>query len=212
MARVLQVMSKRVFLEENRILYGAPFTAESFSADFEPASGDWHVENGWITGYISKNAGGLLYSRASFPGDIVLSFDAKTVPPCDNDINFTWKTEGWDKNSDDVGKGYIGGLGGWWVNKAGIEKYPGCVPYAATALSPVRAGETYHIEAGSVGDACFIFVDGKLAVEMLDPDYKTLDACGKFGFGTYASRVSFTNLKVYSPRSEPLHMAYPERQ
>ncbi len=56
----------------------------------------------------------------------------------------------------------------------------------------------------------FIFADGRLVVELKDPAPELLDDCGRFGLGTYASRIQFANLKVYRPYWEPTHFRYPE--
>lgn len=206
----LLITGRRIVPGKSRILYDRPFTPESLEADFEAASGEWRVEaDGWLTGAIRRNGGGILYSRASYDGDMMLDFDAVAVPPCCNDLNFVWKTCGWDAETNDAGRGYIGGLGGWWLNRAGIEKYPACTPFAATGLCPLEAGRQYHITAGSVAGHCFLFVDGALVVEMRDPAPQTLADCGRFGLGTYASRIRFSHLIVCEPYAEPLHLSYP---
>ena len=206
----LFLTGKRIFPEKSLMLYDRPIDSHTLE-DFEVASGEWEASNdGWLTGQIRKNGGGILYSRQSYPGDIVLEFDAMAVPPCDNDLNFVWKASGWDYARNDAGKGFIGGLGGWWLNRAGIEKYPSCIPFVATGLCPLEAGRLIHIAAGSVENHAFIFADGRLVVELKDPAPELLDDCGRFGLGTYASRIQFANLKVYRPYWEPTHVRYPE--
>lgn len=92
----LFLTGKRIFPEKSLMLYDRPIDSHTLE-DFEVASGEWEASNdGWLTGQIRKNGGGILYSRQSYPGDIVLEFDAMAVPPCDNDLNFVWKASGWD--------------------------------------------------------------------------------------------------------------------
>lgn len=206
----LFITGRRIVPGKSRILYDRPFTPASLAADFEAASGSWQAdETGWLTGEIRRNGGGILYSRASYEGDMMLDFDAMAVPPCQNDLNFVWKTCGWNYEKNDADRGYIGGLGGWWLNRAGIEKYPSCTPFVSTGLCPLEAGKQYHITAGSIRGHCFLFVDGALVVEMRDPTPEALADCGRFGLGTYASCIRFTALTVYEPYAEPLHLSYP---
>lgn len=120
----LFLTGKRIFPEKSLMLYDRPIDSHTLE-DFEVASGEWEASNdGWLTGQIRKNGGGILYSRQSYPGDIVLEFDAMAVPPCDNDLNFVWKASGWDYARNDAGKGFIGGLGGWWLNRPALRNIP----------------------------------------------------------------------------------------
>ncbi len=45
----------------------------------------------------------------------------------ENDLNFTWNTMGWDKEKNDAGIGYIGGIQGWWEGKVGYLRNIPCV-------------------------------------------------------------------------------------
>lgn len=177
--RILHIKEKRICLDSSAVLYARPFDEQSLREDFEATGGQWRAEaDGWIVGETKRDGAGILYSRASYEGDILLDFIAQPVPPCCNDLNFAWKASGWNYEKDDADKGYIGGLGGWWLNRAGIEKYPGCVPFVSTSLYPLEAAKTYHIQVGSVGGHCFLFANGALVVEMIDPQPQTLDGCG----------------------------------
>jgi hypothetical protein len=90
-----------------------------------------------------------------------MDFYAKMIPPCENDLNFVFRSEGYNYDKNDAGKGYICGLNGWWEKKAGIEKYPECLLSAQTSLFKAESGVEYHIQTGCVGRHCFIFVDGQ---------------------------------------------------
>ena len=120
---MLYIMSKEIDVEKSEILYAPVFDEQTLAQDWEVSGGDWSVENGWVTGTYRENAGGLIYTYREFPGDIMLDFKAKSIPPCNNDLNFSWKTTGWDYEINDAAEGYIAGLNGWWENKAGIERY-----------------------------------------------------------------------------------------
>ncbi|MDD6031981.1 MAG: hypothetical protein PUC47_00630 [Oscillospiraceae bacterium] len=198
MSSIYYADQKAIDLDRCPVVYSRPFSEASLREDFEAASGSWSVtEDGWLTGLHRDNSGGMLYTRQSWPFDTLVEFDARAVPPCCNDLNFVLKTCGWDAEKGDAGRGYIAGLGGWWLNKAGIEKYPSCQPRCLTSLFPLETGRVYHIVAGAIEGHCFFFVDGQLVVEMTDPHPEDFSDCGKVGFGTYASHIQYRNLVVY---------------
>ena len=117
--RILHIKEKRICLDSSAVLYARPFDEQSLREDFEATGGQWRAEaDGWIVGETKRDGAGILYSRASYEGDILLDFIAQPVPPCCNDLNFAWKASGWNYEKDDADKGYIGGLGGWWLNRA----------------------------------------------------------------------------------------------
>ena len=151
-----------------------------------------------MTGEFRENAGGLIYSKDSFPGDIMMDFYAEMIPPCNNDLNFVFKTEGYDYVKNDAGKGYIASLNGWWDAKTGIEKYPECRPAAQTSLFRAEPGRRYHIQTGCVDGHCFIFADSRLLIEMTDDKPETFAKFGRFGFGTYCNKNRYSELTVYA--------------
>jgi hypothetical protein len=194
---MLKISGKKILLEESHIMYNKPFSAVTLSDDWEIATGEWWMEDGWLTGRINKNGGGLIYSKSSYTGDIMLDFYGRSVPPSTHDLNFVWRAEGWDHEKDDAGIGYIAGLNGWWTGKTGIEKYPGCDILATTSAVEFISGTTYHIQAGIVQDMCFIFVDDKLVLEMKDPYPIDPEKYGKVGFGTFFSFIQVRDLQIF---------------
>ena len=213
MNTIYHITGKKIDPARCEVLYNRPFTESSLFEDFDVASGSWYVDDrGGLTGRIGKNAGGMIYSKENYGCDVLMDFRAGTVPPCANDLNFVFRTSGWDAEKQDAGPGYIAGIGGWWVNKTGIEKYPSCRPTAMTPCFRLEAGREYHVFAGSVGGHCFLFVDGQLIIELFDPSPEDLEGCGKFGFGAYASHVRYRDLKVYRAEYEAHTLSYPEQE
>lgn len=209
MSRTFYIHQNAFDLDKCPVLYARPFTPASLEEDFEAASGSWKVdEAGWLTGIHRENSGGMLYSKMSWSGDVIMEFDARTVPPCCNDLNWVLKTCGWNETAGDAGRGYIMGLGGWWLNKSGMEKYPACQPCALTSCFPLRSGHVYHIVAGCAQGLCFFFADGQLVMEMQDPHPEDFADCGRIGFGAYASHNQYKNLTVYQGKFEPRELAY----
>ncbi|MEA4889142.1 MAG: hypothetical protein VB070_06735 [Clostridiaceae bacterium] len=205
---MLDIMGKRILANQSQILYDRPFSRESLNEDWAVADGEWWIEDGWLTGRIYENRGGFIYTKNNYAGDIMLDFYGRTVPPCNNDLNFTWHSQGWDKCQNDAGIGYIAGLNGWWTGKTGIEKYPECKIQATTSIQKFEAGRSYHIQAGSVQGQCFIFVDGRLAIELKDPSPIDSVEYGKVGFGTYCSYIQVRDFKLFRPATEDVSLEY----
>lgn len=192
----MRIMEKVIEIDSLEILLYEDFEKNGLK-NWEPAAGSWAVEDGWLTGLIRENSGGMIYSKESYPGDIMLDFKGRTVPPCANDLNFAWNTMGWDHERNDAGIGYIGGIQGWWEGKVGIENYPLCAMRAATPLFKLEAGRTYHVQAGSIKGHCFIFIDGELIIEAFDPNPIDSYKYARIGFGTFCSHIQIKDPKVY---------------
>lgn len=205
---MLSIFEKNILPERSQLLYDKPFCKESLAEDWEVASGEWWLDDGWLTGRIRSNSGGLIYSKGCFPGDILLDFYGRLVPPCINDLNFTWHSEGWDIRTNDAGIGYIAGINGWWTGKTGIERYPKCDFQALTPTPEYPSGSIYHIQAGIIGGRNFIFVDGRLVIEARDPEPIDSKKYGKIGFGCYCSQIQVKDLKVYKPAVEDAFVQY----
>jgi len=197
---MLYLMEKELLPERSPVRLKLALDREEELRHFEIASGAWKIEDSALSGSYRENGGGMIYTRESFPGDVLMDFYGMLAPPCENDLNFTFKTEGYDYEKNDAGRGYIAGFNGWWDKKAGIEKYPACRPSAQTALFSVESGIWYHIQTGCVQGHCFIFVDGTLVLEMLDDSPEDFAAFGRVGFGAYCSQVRYRELTVYSIR------------
>lgn len=205
---MLRIMEKEIDLFNSEVLLDEDFTEMSFEQNWEIASGEWWLEKGWLTGRHRENTGGMLYSKANYPGNILLDFEGRTIPPCNNDLNFVWNTEGWNHEKNDAGRGYIGGLSGWWEGKTGFEHYPECTFRAGTPLFNFEPGRIYHIQAGSINGHCFIFVDNKLIVEGIDPTPIDSSKYSKIGLGTYCSHIQVRKLKVRKINWKPYFLSY----
>lgn len=175
-----------------------PLTSQKDLGCFECASGDWSIEDGALVGRFRGNSGGICYTKESFPGDILIDFWGTMLSPCKNDLNFVIKSEGWDYVKNDAGRGFIGGLNGWYDGKAGFEKYPMCKTRALVPFS-AEADREIHIQAGYCKDTAFLVVNGNLVVEVNDPNPEEFAGLGRIGLGTYCSQVRFRNLRILRP-------------
>ena len=180
------------------VLFADDFPTGDISDRWEVTGGEWEARDGILTGTFRGNGGGLIYSREQYPGDIMLDFYGTMVSPCDNDLNFTFRADGWDYAHNDASIGYIGGLNGWWTKQAGLEKYPGCALQALCGFRTV-ADREYHIQTGIVGSTCFLAVDGEMVVTLSDPSPITQENCARVGLGTYCSQIRFRKFRVYRP-------------
>lgn len=207
---VYYITGSKFDLNKAELLYEPDFSSDDCLKDFEVSGGNWYTEEGWLVGEIKENRGGLIYTNRSFKDDVILDIYAQAVPPCDNDLNFSWHADGWNYEKQDASKGYIGGLGGWWLNRAGIEKYPECRLFSSTGVYPLESGKTYHIVAGSINGHCFIFADDELVIEVKDPSYETILDYGRVALGTYASKIRFKSFKVFKAEAEKTKFTYSE--
>ena len=170
---------------------------------FDPA--EWTIVKGKPKWSVSADAirgggpdeptHGQIFFNKPIAGDVVLEFDAKIVEPSYHDLVWFWNV---DFKAKPWGAGYLGCLGGWWSDSAGIEKLP---DYTVSSIAPsfsTRPGEKYHVVSGSIDGSHFIIVDRNLVSYLADGAYPKGRA-GYFGFGIYESMAEYSNLKVYRP-------------
>ena len=203
----VDLISKRIYPEDLEILYSDPFTDASLARDFDIRSGEWSVEDGWLTGKNPLNAPGMVISRAAYCEDVMLEFRARTVLPSTRDINVMWNGS-WDFDTNTRSVAYVAGLEGWWGRKVGFEKSPQYKLMVATGLFDFEPGCTYLMQCGSVEGHIFIAVDGRLLLEVMDPDPIDTSKYGLIGFEAYCSHIQFTDFKVRRITYTPLDRTY----
>ncbi|MBE6560362.1 MAG: hypothetical protein E7662_04490 [Ruminococcaceae bacterium] len=193
---MIQLMRKQIFPEKLEILYNRPFSAESIAEDFEIKGGKWHVDaDGWLIGENRECSAAMVMSKAEYFGDVLIEFDAATVLPATRDINVTWHGE-WDEEKNCRGTAYVMGVEGWWEGMIGFERSPDYQFVAATKMFDFEPGRVYHITVGNVGNTLFLAVDGKLGLQIRDPDPIDVNAYGRIGFEAFCTRVKYKNLTV----------------
>lgn len=195
-------------IEPGELLFHDDFTDPDLTKRWEVTGGKWTCENGSVTGVYRENGGGLIYTHEHFYGDIMLDFYGTIIPPCNNDLNWSFRARGWDYKVNDADVGYIAGLNGWWIGRTGIEKYPDLKLRSLTENFKTEPGREYHIQTGIVGSICFLAVDGKMIMTMADPDPIVAKDCGRVGLGTYCSQITFRDFKVFRPKVTHEHMEY----
>lgn len=202
---LLRLMRKKIDTESLPVLFMPEITDEALARDWTIHDSDWNVQDGWFVGMNRDNSPGMMVSRADFRGNVLLEFDAKTIPPCTHDINCMWSGS-WDPETNMRGIAYVSGLQGWWTGKVGIEKSPEYKLNVGTPLFQVEPGRTYHVITGSADGHIFMAVDGVLLLEATDPDPIDTSVYGKIGFEAYCSQIAVRNvvLKQLSWSAETL--------
>lgn len=190
---MLKLLNKEIDLDKSVVLDDQLTREEHFDRKWSVQSGEWRVEGEWLTG--KKQAGsGLLLSRDDYPGDVMIECEARTVLPSSHDIDFMWNAT-WGEEQEGR-TAYIVGIQGWMEGKAGFEKLPGYGLVAMTPLFNFQPGQIYHVMVGSIKGHCFLFLDGKLIIEMTDPNPIDSQKHAKIGLEVYGSHIQFRHLKV----------------
>jgi hypothetical protein len=118
-----------------------------------------------------------------------------------------WNGE-WIDSIDQRGMAYVAGLQGWWTGKVGIEKSPEYKFMVGTPLLDFHPGKLYRIMAGSIDGHCFIFANGQLLLEAMDPDPIDNQKYTKVGLEAYSSHIKVRNLKIHQIRWKAVEMKY----
>ncbi|MDO4939323.1 MAG: hypothetical protein Q4E54_05105 [Lachnospiraceae bacterium] len=183
-------------VEEGELLFSDDFEGDKLNDSWYATGGEWNVKNGVLIGESRTNWGDHLYTHKQYPGDIILDFYGTMIPPCENDLNYVFRTDGLYKEKGEDFTAYIGGLNGWWVNQSGLEKYPKCSPKALSGYK-FESGREYHIQSGIVENSCFLVVDDKLLVVFEDNDPIIDPDCMRVGLGVYCSKIAFRKFRLY---------------
>ncbi len=205
----LLIMRKCIELDDSPVLYDRPFSHESLAEDWEVHHAEWRCEDGAIFGRNPQPAPGVIVCRRPFPGNVLVECRARTVLPSRHDIDVMWNMS-WDEEADRRGAAYVAGVQGWWEGKVGIEKSPEYRLVAAAPCPWFEPGRDYFIQAGSVDGHCFLFVDGVLRLEMLDPDPIDSERHNRIGFEAYQSMIRVSDLVVRQITWHRREQSYPE--
>ena len=135
----LLLMQKRIDLDASPILYDRPCSQDSFAEDWQTRNAQWEYRDGAFWGRNPLPAPGVIFSKRSFPGDVLVDCYARTVLPSRHDIDVMWNMT-WDEAGSMRGPAYVAGIQGWWEGKVGIEKSPRIQAHRRRALPLVRGG------------------------------------------------------------------------
>ena len=203
----LLLINKEIDVNGSKILFNNVITRDNFDQHFITYNSKWTVEEGWITGRNPNETAGMAILKHDFPGNILLDFQARTILPSTHDINFMWNGE-WNDSLNSCGNAYVGSICGWYSNRIGIEKSPEYKLIASTPHYSFEPGKTYRIQAGNIDGNCFIFIDGKLAIELNDPDPLDTTRYPKVAFTAWSSWLQIKNIVIRQIEWKPLEMKY----
>ncbi len=205
----LVLMRKQIDLAASPILYDRPLSIFSFCEDWEVRNARWQFEDNALVGKNPEPAPGVIFSKKAFPGNVLVDFYAQTVLPSTHDIDVMWNMS-WDEASNTRGAAYVAGIQGWWNGNVGIEKSPE-YQLVATAPSPwFEPGKEYHVQAGSIDGHCFLFVEGQLRLELMDPNPIDASIHNRIGFEAYQSIVKIRKIVVRQIQWREDPQAYPK--
>ena len=203
----IRLMKKEIDIPNSKILLDDSATADNFSKYWEIKTGEWKFVDGWYEGKNADNSPGMIVSKENYFGDVMIEFEACNVLPSKHDID-VMVSGSWN---DSIGKrdtAYVAGLEGWWEGKVGIERSPEYILNAGTPLFKYEPGHIYHIIMGNINGHVFIWADGKLLNELMDPKPIDSNRFGKVGFEAYASWIRVRNIKVRQINWKPVDMKY----
>ncbi|MGQ0615355.1 MAG: hypothetical protein ACT4PV_16615 [Planctomycetaceae bacterium] len=195
-----RVFTHSVTLTEADVCYRTAFAPGTLQRDFRPESGHWEQVEAGLTGRIETERAAACWHAERFPGNVVLRFTASTVAPHARDIICYWSAAGtiYGEGPRDC---YIAGLGGWWGEKHGLERYPEGGWIALGPGSRLVPGQRHLVMAGRIEGWQFLFLDGRLIVEALDPAPLDPFRFDRVGLATWASSVLFHDLTIYRANS-----------
>lgn len=204
----LQLAGIDVFLNESEVLYERDtFTQEQMLDEFEIKCGEWYVEDGWVVGKNPNCCPCMLVSKADFFGNNMLEVTVKMVAPSTHDINIMINGS-WDLEKDQRDIAYVTGIEAFWHGNVGFEKSPEYKLTAATQLLEFDPEKEYKMQFGNIDGKIFVLVDGKLCLEITDPDPIDTSKYGKIGFEAYSSWWKFKDVKVKKLKYEKITEKY----
>ena len=189
------ILRKRIDLDASPVLYDRPISFYSYIEDWEIRNSSWRYEDDALIGTNDQPAPGGIFTKKAYPGNVLVDFYGQTVLPSTHDINVMWNMS-WDDQAQARGAAYVAGLNGWWQGKIGIEKSPEYRTVASAPCPWFKPGHLYHIQAGSIDGHCFVFVDGKLQLEMTDPDPIDSTVNTRVGFEAYQSKIKICRVVI----------------
>ena len=192
---IIELMRKEITISSCPVIFEEEITAESLAKDWTVHHSEWWVEDGWLYGKNPGTHPGMVILNRDFPGNVLVEFEASTVAPSTHDINVMWNGE-WLDSIDQRGLAYVAGLEGWQKGKVGIEKSPEYKLMVGTPLLDFQPGELYHIVAGSINGHCFMFANGQLLLEAMDPDPIDNQKYTKVGLEAFSSYIKVRNFKI----------------
>lgn len=187
----IKLLGKTVYYEKSKLLLKYD-PASDWQEFWDVKAGEWTCDNGWLIGTENGNKGGILFSKESYPQNVMLGFTVAAVPPATRDLNAVYCAH-WDEKTDYLGESYVCGLNGWYDNKSGIERNLVSSLYSTTSLYKYRAGSDVRIICGAIDGHNFLVADDELICELIDPDPIK---GGHVGFSPYCTKLRIKDIEI----------------
>ena len=205
---ILLLFGKEVDLKNSEVLYHQEaFTQEILERDYDVKSGEWYVEDGWVVGKNPDMCPGMLVSKADYFGNVMLELTCTMVAPSTHDINVMINGS-WDDEKNKRSWAYVTGLEAFWHGNIGFEKSPKYDLAIANGMLDFDPTKEYRLQFGRVNETLFVLVDGKLALQISDPDPIDGNLYGKIGFEAFASWWKFRDVCVKKLSFTEIREAY----
>ena len=186
------LIGKRILADRSPVvLASAP--DENWQETWDAKGGSWEYRDGYLVGSEPENKGGILLSKKRFDKDVMLSFTAASVLPATRDVNAVYCTT-WDEEINYLKLAYISGIGGWYEDKCGIERFPEDGLRALNPLYHYEPGREVRITTGAIRGHNFLVVDGQLVQELIDP--APILGGGHVGFSPYSTILKIKDIEV----------------
>ncbi len=199
----LHLLHKKVIVEDCPVLLDYK-PDENWQKYWTVKRGEWKYEDGWLIGAERGNCGGILFSKDYYEGDVIFEFTAKTVLPATRDVNALFCAN-WIEETDKLGNAYVVGLNGWWEDKSGIERNPENLVRALTGAYKYTPGSEVRILTGIIEGHSFLYADGVLVEELVDPDYIK---GGYIGFSPYCTKLAVKDMIIRKAIYTPFEQSY----
>ena len=128
--------------------------------------------------------------------------------PATRDVNAVF-CAGWDDELNDLGDAYVCGVGGWYDNKAGLErnvKNGECSFRSLTGAYKYKAGKEIRLTCGAIDGHLFMVIDDELVAEYIETA-KPLTS-GHIGFSPYCTILKIKDIEIKEIYYETVEEGY----
>ncbi len=191
----IKLIGKKIIIEKcKKLITCAP--DNNWQDLFEVKAGEWKMENGYLIGKEDGNKGGILYTKEIFDKPVMISFTAASVLPATRDVNAVFCAN-WDDDINDLGDSYVCGVGGWYDNKAGLERNLKGNKLAFRAVTNSYSyvpGKEIRLTCGAINGHIFMVVDDELVAEHIE--YSDVLTSGHIGLSPFCTILKVKDIEV----------------
>lgn len=191
----IKLIGKKIIIDECKLLLNYQ-PNQNWRDFFEQKAGEWSVQDGYLIGKENGNRGGILYTKEIFDKPVMISFTAASVLPATRDVNAVFCAN-WDDAINDLGDSYVCGVGGWYDNKAGLERNVKGNKLAFRSITgsyQYNAGKEIRLTCGAIDGHIFMVIDDELVAEYIE--YENFLESGHIGFSPFCTILKIKDIQV----------------